>query len=67
MSVTTIKKINPPYCPVVHGPCLGASCALYNDDVSACALSADSLQLLVRTAVTDAAVEITKHLGDDLK
>ena len=51
----------------MHGPCLGASCALYNDDVSACALSADSLQLLVRTAVTDAAVEIAKHLGDDLK
>ena len=38
---------------------------LYNDDVRACGLSPDSLQLLVKTAATDAAAEILRALGDD--
>jgi len=37
---------------------------LWNDDVNACGLSAGSLQLLMKTAVTDAAVEIARHMGD---
>ena len=37
---------------------------MWNDDVNACGLSAGSLQLLMKTAVTDAAVEIARHMGD---
>lgn len=49
----------------MHGPCLGAKCALYNDDARACALAADSLQLILRTAVSDAAVDVANHYGGD--
>ena len=62
----TTKKTNP-FCPIVHEPCLGASCALYNDDARGCVLNAQSLHLIVRTAISDAAVEISRHMGDDLK
>ena len=65
---TTIKRIDeaPGPCPFrVEGQCSRKGCALWNDDLNACGLSAVSLQLLVKTAVTDAAVEIARHLGDD--
>ncbi|MBR7187792.1 MAG: hypothetical protein IKD53_04490 [Clostridia bacterium] len=62
---TTIKKIEL-YCPInCSGVCAKERCALYNDDVRACGLSPDSLQLLVKTAATDAAAEILRALGDD--
>ena len=55
-------------CPFrTEGQCSRKGCALWNDDVNACGLSAGSLQLLMKTAVTDAAVEIARHMGDDLK
>ena len=44
-----------------NGPCLGARCALWSDDARACVLAPDSIHLLVRTAVTDAAVDIMTH------
>jgi len=53
-------------CPFrTEGQCSRKGCALWNDDVNACGLSAVSLHLLVKTAITDAAVEIARHLGDD--
>ena len=53
-------------CPFrAEGQCSRKDCALWNDDLDACGLSAVSLQLLMKTAVTDAAVEIARHLGDD--
>lgn len=55
-----------PLCPLL-GSCIGARCAWYNGDVSACVLAADSLQLIFRTAATDAAADIHKAYGDDLK
>ena len=55
-------------CPFrTEGLCTGDDCALWNDYLDACGLSAVSLQLLMKTAITDAAVEIARHLGDDLK
>ena len=65
---TTIKRIEeaPGPCPFrAEGLCTGDDCALWNDDMDACGLSAVSLQLLMKTAITDAAVEIMRHLGDD--
>ena len=61
----TIKKTDGLYCPIRRGTCLCAACALYNDDARACALAADSLQLIVRTAASDAAVDVIKAYGDD--
>ncbi len=55
-------------CPFrTEGQCSRKGCALWNDDVNACGLSAGSLQLLMKTAVTDAAVEIMRAMGDDRK
>ena len=53
----TTGKTDGLYCPIRRGTCL---CA-------ACALAADSLQLIVRTAASDAAVDVIKAYGDDLK
>ena len=39
-------------------------CALWNEDVRACALSPYSLHLIVKTAVCDASVEIWKARRD---
>ena len=56
------------FCPFIFsGTCAGEKCALYNDDARACVLSPDGLALLLRTAITDAAVEISHHMGDDRK
>ena len=56
------------YCPInCSGTCARDKCALYNDDARACVLSPCSLHLLIRTAITDAAVEISHHMGDDRK
>lgn len=56
------------YCPInFSGTCARDKCALYNDDARACVLSPCSLHLLIRTAITDAAVEISHHMGDDRK
>lgn len=55
-----------PLCPML-GTCIAQRCALYNDDARACVLSPGSLHLLIRTAITDAAVEISSHMGDDRK
>lgn len=61
-----VSRIGP--CPFrAEGICTGDDCALWNDDVSACRLSPNSLQLLMKTAVADAAVEIMRAVGDDLK
>ena len=67
MSVITIKKTDDGrlYCPIRNCPCLGVICALYNDDARACALSAQSLHLITRTAVTDAAVEIARTYREE--
>ena len=51
--------ITGPLCPFkTNTPCLGTRCAIYNDDLLCCTLASDSLHLLARTAITDAAVEI---------
>lgn len=47
--------------------CSGDDCVLWNDDLAACGLSPVSLQLIVKTAFTDAAAEIMRAIGDDLK
>lgn len=53
-------------CPFrAEGLCTGDDCALWNDDLDACGLSAVSLHLLVKTAITDAATEIMRAVGDD--
>lgn len=63
----TTKRIDAgPLCPML-GTCITRRCALYNDDARACVLSPCSLHLLIRTAITDAAVEISHHMGDDRK
>ena len=65
---TIIKRIEEAMGPCPFRPeglCTGDDCALWNDDLNACGLSAVSLQLLMKTAITDAAVEIARHLGDD--
>lgn len=58
---TTIKRteeVTGP-CPFrAEGLCTGDDCALWNDDLDACGLSTVSLQLLMKTAITDAAVEV---------
>ena len=57
--MTTTKKTNDGlFCPAAQGPCRGADCAWYNDDARGCVMAADSLQLILRTAITDAAVDI---------
>lgn len=66
--MNTTRRIEevPGPCPFrTEGQCSRKGCALWNDDVNACGLSAGSLQLLVKTAITDAAVEIARHMGDD--
>lgn len=56
------------YCPINgSGTCAKERCALYNDDARGCVLSPESLHLLIRTAITDAAVEIARYMGDDRK
>lgn len=51
-----------PVCPFMRlSRCLGARCELYNEDARGCALGPLSLQLLLRTALTDAAVEILRE------
>ena len=53
-------------CPFrAGGRCGRTDCSLWNDDLGACGLSPDSLQLLMRTAITDAAAEIHRYMGDD--
>ena len=48
-------------CPLGRGrECLGIRCALWSDDWKACSLSCDAIHNAVRTAITDAAVEIIK-------
>lgn len=55
-------------CPFrAEGMCTGDDCVMWNDDVNACGLSPNSLQLLMKTAVADAAVEIMRAMVDDLK
>lgn len=57
-------KTRGPLCPFKGdgGRCMDVLCELYNDDARGCALSAMSLQMLVRTAITDAAVEIGREM-----
>lgn len=65
---TTIKRTEEATgpCPFrAEGLCTGDDCALWNDDLDTCGLSAVSLQLLVKTAFTDAAAEIMRAVGDD--
>ena len=50
-----------------EGLCTGDDCALWNDDLDTCGLSPASLQLLMKTAVCDAAAEIMRVVGDDLR
>lgn len=53
-------------CPFrAKGQCSRKGCALWNDDLDTCGLSAVSLHLLVKAAITDAAMEIARHMGDD--
>lgn len=54
------------HCPISKTviKCIYEKCALYNDDARACVLSPCSLHLLIRTAITDAAVEISRCMGD---
>ncbi len=47
-----------------EGRCTMEGCALWNEDVRACALSPYSLHLIVKTAVCDASVEIWKARRD---
>ena len=70
---TTIKRTDVgangkdkgPLCPFwVKSGCLGKRCELYNDDARGCVFSPISLHLLMRTAITDAAVEISRYMGD---
>ncbi len=65
---TTIKRTEEATgpCPFrTEGQCSRKGCALWNDDLGTCGLSAVSLHLLVKTAITDAAVEIMRTMGDD--
>ena len=67
---TTIKRIEEVTgpCPFrAEGLCTGDDCALWNDDLDTCGLSPASLQLLMKTAVCDAAAEIMRVVGDDLR
>lgn len=45
--------------------CLGASCTWYNDDARGCVMAADSLQLILRTSITDAAVDIRQAFKEE--
>ena len=47
--------------------CLRKTCACWDEHFGVCAMSAVSLYNQVRDAVTDAAVELIKAYGDDLK
>ena len=55
-------------CPLVRDrECLGIRCALYSDDWKACSLSCDAIHNAVRTAITDAAVEIIKSYREEAR
>ena len=45
--------------------CSREKCRLWNDDWNDCVFSAVSLSEIVRTAITDATVEIMRAYGDD--
>ena len=60
-----IEEAPGPYPFRTEGQCSRKGCALWNDDLDTCGLSAVSLHLLVKTAITDAAVEIMRTMGDD--
>lgn len=66
-AVTADGLAKGPLCPLL-GSCVGARCAWYNEDARGCVMAPDSLHLILRTAVTDAAVEIARtYRKEDLR
>ena len=47
--------------------CLDKGCLFWDEDYGVCAMSPLSLYNQIRDAVTDAAVEVLKAYGDDLR
>lgn len=65
-NMETPERAMPGPCPFrAEGICTGDDCVMWNDDLAACGLSPVSLQLIVKTALTDAAAEIMQAIGDD--
>ena len=55
MFVRATEKNSQGPCPFrAEGICTGDDCVMWNDEVNACGLSPNSLQLLMKTAVADA-------------
>lgn len=56
-----------PLCPMTRKKCLDKGCLFWDEDYGVCAMSPLSLYNQIRDAVTDAAVEVLKAYGDDLR
>ena len=56
-----------PLCPMTRQTCMARRCLLWDEDYHVCGMTPVSRYNQTRDAVTDAAVEIMKAYGDDLK
>ena len=56
-----------PLCPMSRQGCMGKNCLFWDEDYDLCAMSPLSFYNQIRDAVTDAAVELIRAYGDDLK
>ena len=56
-----------PLCPMTRKTCLGEACLFWDEDYNVCSMNPASLYNQIRDAVTDAAVEVMKAYGDDLR
>lgn len=54
-------------CPVSRKACLAGSCMLWDEDWECCSMHAMSLHNQIRTAITDAAVEISGAYREAVK
>ena len=56
-----------PLCPMTRKTCLGDACLCWDETYKVCSMHPASLYNQIRDAVTDAAVEVIKAYGDDLR
>ena len=59
---TTIRKTNQRVmlCPVSRQECMRYDCAVFNDETDLCAMDPAGLYMMIREAMTDAAVEVIR-------
>lgn len=58
---TIIKKTNRVMlCPVSRQECMRYDCAIFNDETDLCAMDPAGLYMMIREAMTDAAVEVIR-------